>query len=43
MNNKTNGLIGVTAVVIGISNIITMAVLRTDGYNHFNKAVSELG
>lgn len=43
MNNKTNGLIGITAVVIGISSIIIMAELRTDGYNHFNKAVSELG
>ncbi len=43
MNNKTNGLIGITAVVIGISTIIIMAELRTDGYNHFNKAVSELG
>lgn len=43
MNNKTNGLIGVTAVVIGISTIIIMAALRTDGYNHFHKAVSELG
>lgn len=34
---------GITAVVIGISTIIIMAELRTDGYNHFHKAVSELG
>ena len=43
MNNKTNGLIGITAVVVGVSTIIIMAGLRTDGYNHFHKAVSELG
>ncbi len=43
MDNKTNGLIGITAVVIGIATIIIMAELRTDGYNHFHKAVSELG
>ena len=43
MNQKTNGLIGITAVVLGALSIVIMAELRTDGYNHFNKAVSELG
>ena len=43
MNAKTNGLIGITAVAMGSLAIIIMAELRTDGYNHFNKAVSELG
>lgn len=43
MNNKTNGLIGIAAVVIGALTIIIMAELRTDGYNHLHKAVSELG
>ena len=43
MNNKTNGLIGISAVVIGTLTIIIMAELRTDGYDHFHKAVSELG
>lgn len=43
MNNKTNGLIGVIAVTVSILTIIIMAELRTDGYNHFHKAVSELG
>ncbi len=43
MNNKTNGIIGITAVTISILTIIIMAELRTDGYNHFHKAVSELG
>ena len=43
MNNKTNGLIGITAVVIGTLTIIIMAAIRTDGYDHLHKAVSELG
>ena len=43
MNNKTNGLIGISAVVIGTLAIIIMAELRTDDYDHFHKAVSELG
>ena len=43
MNNKTNGLIGISAVVIATLTIIIMAELRTDGYDHFHKAVSELG
>ena len=43
MTDKTNGLIGISAVVIGVSAIIIMAELRTDGYDHFHKAVSELG
>jgi hypothetical membrane protein len=43
MNTKTNGLIGITAVLIGVSTIVIMAELRTDGYDHFHKAVSELG
>jgi len=43
MNNKTSGIIGITAVTISILTIIIMAELRTDGYNHFHKAVSELG
>ena len=43
MNNKTKGLIGVIAVVMSILTILIMAELRTDGYNHFHKAVSELG
>ena len=43
MNTKTTGLFGVTAVVLGTLSIVIMAELRTDGYNHFNKAVSELG
>ncbi len=36
-------LIGVAAVVLSVSTIIIMAELRTDGYNHAHKAVSELG
>lgn len=43
MSNKTSGLIGIIAVTISILTIIIMATLRTDGYNHFQKAVSELG
>lgn len=43
MNNKTNGIFGITAVTISILTLIIMAELRTDGYNHFHKAVSELG
>jgi hypothetical membrane protein len=43
MNTRTNGFIGITAVVFGTLTIIIMAALRTDGYNHFHKAVSELG
>lgn len=43
MSNKTNGLIGIAAVVIAVLTIVIMAELRTDGYNHFHKAVSELG
>lgn len=43
MNNKTNGVIGITAIVLSASTIVIMAELRTDGYNHFQKAVSELG
>lgn len=43
MNNKTSGIIGITAVTISIVTIIIMAESRTDGYNHFHKAVSELG
>ena len=43
MNNKMNGLTGIAAVVIGTLTIIIMAELRTDGYNHLHKAVSELG
>ncbi len=43
MNSKTNGLIGITAVIVSILTIIIMAELRTDDYNHFHKAVSELG
>lgn len=43
MNNKTSGIIGITAVAISILTIIIMAELRTDGYSHFHKAVSELG
>ncbi len=43
MSAKTNGLIGIAAVVVGTLAIIIMAKLRTDGYNHFHKAVSELG
>lgn len=36
-------MIGIIAVTISISTIIVMAELRIDGYNHFHKAVSELG
>lgn len=43
MNSKTNGLIGIGAVVLGVFTVIIMAASRTDGYNHFHKAVSELG
>lgn len=43
MNSKVNGLIGIGAIVLSTFTIIMMAALRTDGYNHFNKAVSELG
>lgn len=43
MNNKTNGLIGIGAVAMGTLAIIMMAEMRTDGYNHLHKAVSELG
>lgn len=43
MNSKTNGLIGIAAVALGTLTVIIMAALRTDGYNHFHKAVSELG
>ena len=43
MDTKINGLIGITAVVLGVLSIVIMAELRTDGYNHFTKAVSELG
>lgn len=43
MNNKINALSGITAVVMGTLAVIIMAELRTDGYNHFHKAVSELG
>lgn len=43
MNKKTNGYIGITAIALGTLSIIIMAALRTDGYNHLNKAVSELG
>ncbi|HTO15440.1 MAG TPA: DUF998 domain-containing protein [Edaphocola sp.] len=43
MNNKISGIIGITAVTISTFTIIIMAALRTDGYNHFHKAVSELG
>jgi hypothetical membrane protein len=35
--------IGVIAVVLSVSAIIVMAEIRTDGYNHAHKAVSELG
>jgi len=43
MSNNTNGLIGIVTVFMGTLTIIVMAELRTDGYNHFHKAVSELG
>ena len=43
MDNKISGLIGITAVTISTLTIIIMAELRTDAYNHFHKAVSELG
>ena len=43
MNSKTNGLIGIGAVAFGTLTVIIMAALRTDEYNHFHKAVSELG
>src|SRR5690606_2664688 len=43
MNSKTNGLIGIGAVALGTLTVIIMAAIRTDGYNHFHKAVSELG
>jgi len=36
-------LIGIAAVVLSVSTIIIMAAIRTDGYNHAHKAVSELG
>lgn len=35
--------IGIVAVALGVSAIIIMAEIRTDGYNHAHKAVSELG
>lgn len=35
--------IGIVAVVLGVSAVIIMAEIRTDGYNHTHKAVSELG
>lgn len=31
------------AVTVSVLTIIIMAALRTDGYNHFHKAISELG
>lgn len=40
---KYNAWIGVTAVVLSTLTIIVMAELRTDGYSHAHKAVSELG
>jgi len=36
-------LIGIAAVVLSLSTIIIMAEIRTDGYNHAHKAISELG
>ena len=41
--NKINGYIGLSAVIIGVLTIIIMAELRTDGYTHYHKAISELG
>lgn len=43
MGNRINGLIGIGAVILSTITIIVMAELRTDGYDHFHKAVSELG
>ncbi len=43
MNNRTNGIIGITAVIMSSCTIIITAALRTDGYNHYHKAISELG
>lgn len=43
MSTRKIGWIGIAAVLLGSITIIVMAALRTDGYNHFHKAVSELG
>ena len=38
-----NAWIGIVAVVLSVATIIIIAEMRTDGYNHAHKAVSELG
>lgn len=42
-STKINGLVGILAVLLSLLTIIIMAELRNDGYNHFHKAISELG
>lgn len=43
LSNRANGLIGILAVTLSILTIIVMAAVRTDGYDHLHKAISELG
>lgn len=42
-SNRKNGAIGISAILISTATILIMSELRSDGYNHFHKAVSELG
>lgn len=41
--NKRIATMGGLAVLLSTGTILTMALLRTDGYSHLTKAVSELG
>lgn len=43
MKIQKYGIIGISGVIISTLTIIIMAELRSDGYNHFHKAISELG
>lgn len=43
LSSRTNGSIGIVAVMMSILTIIIMAEIRTDGYDHLHKAISELG
>lgn len=40
---KRYALVGLFGVTLSILTIVIMAALRTDGYDHLHKAVSELG